>query len=177
MRNLKVTRVKDSSVGFLASGKRKEIKRTYLKKLSEYLTATLPESVKTYTAATKKLIKAQGDPGTPSYKTGGQVAIETDLVNEVLIRVIYGETPEKFKERVDVIVVARKFYPVNFFRRMNRSSNVLQYVLGLKSQFQIKEMMKDPKLLAEVEEVEKYFAYLKNCLTTGVIPLLDAKTK
>jgi hypothetical protein len=188
MRNLKIKKIDKTNVGYVVRevgvkpngdvilAKEKEVVRTYLKQIATYLDTTLPESVKTYVAASKKLILAHGKKGDSDYKPGGLRAVEAGLVDEIIIRVVYGTTPEKFKLKEEVIVVARETYPVNFFRRMKRSSNILEYIAGLQNQFGMKEMKKDPKLAENVVAVDKYFKDLYNCLITGVVPMQDIKT-
>lgn len=169
MRKAEVTKIPDSTVGYIVSGRKKEVKRTYLKKLAEYLDATLPQSVRQYRAIHKKRIESDGK------KSGGQLAIDEGLVNEAIIRSMYNTTPEEFAKKETVVVIGVALHPINFFRRLKRAKSVYHYVMSLKNQFGIEEMKKDPKLKEEVEEIDSYFKYLKTCLATGVIPLLDAK--
>tara|TARA_R110000764_G_scaffold20407_8_gene52445 strand:+ start:728 stop:1246 length:519 start_codon:yes stop_codon:yes gene_type:complete len=165
MKNLKQTKIKDTSVAYLAAGKARELKKSYLKGFAEYLTTTLPPELKYYQIKVIKTIRADGD------KPGGLVAIEKNLVDETVIKTLFGDSVEEFKQRDSVRLLVNEVLPINFYRRLKRSTNIFEYICNLERKFSLQNAKTDEELVA-AKGVIDYFTYLKQCLQSGVIPLV-----
>ncbi len=167
---IKITQVPDTSVATVTGSSKKEVRRGYLKQLAKYLEATLPPQLKFYTIPTVKTIRSKDG------KTGGEIAVEQNLVDIMVITTIFGSTEEEFKKRKEVTLRVNETNPVNFFRRLKRaykSNSLFDYIESLRRELVI--IPKNDEEKEQLEDINKYFTYINKCLSTGVTPLLIDK--
>ena len=142
MKNLKKIKIKDTSVAYVTGGKTKELKRSYLKGLASYLEATLPPELKLYGIRVVKTIRAVGD------KPGGLVAVEGNLIDELSITALFGETVEEFQKRDSVRLLVHEALPINFYRRLKKCGNLHEFVCNLERKINLQNAKTDEDLIA-----------------------------
>ena len=88
----------------------------------------------------------------------------------------FGNTEEEFKKRESVTLLLNVPYPVNFFRRLKRShksNSLFDYIEGLRRDLVL--IPKNEEEEKQLEDINKYFTYVRTCLSAGVVPLLTTK--
>lgn len=167
---VKITQVPDTSVATIAGSSRKEVTRGYLKELAKYLEATLPEQSKVYRVRTTKTIISKDG------KTGGEIAVEQNLVDPMVMSTFFGNTEEEFKKREAVTLLVNVPNPVNFFRRLkkaHKSNSLFDYIESLRRDLVL--IPKNEEEEKQLEDINKYFTYVRTCLSAGVVPVLINK--
>mgnify|MGYP000052997054 FL=1 len=167
---IKITQVPDTLVASITGSSKKAVTRGYLKQMAEYLTKTLPPQSKVYTIRTTKTIISEDG------KTGGEIAFEQNLVDPMVMSTFFGNTEEEFKKRESVTLLLNVPYPVNFFRRLKRShksNSLFDYIEGLRRDLVL--IPKNEEEEKQLEDINKYFTYVRTCLSAGVVPLLTTK--
>lgn len=167
---IKIIQVPDTTVAKITGSSIKAITRGYLKELAKYLEATLPPQSKIYTVRTTKTIESKDG------KTGGEIAIEQNLVDHVVMNTIFHDTAESFKKREAVTLLVNVPNPVNFFRRLKRahkSNSLFDYIEGLRRNLVL--IPKNEEEEKQLEDINKYFTYIRTCLSAGVVPVLTTK--
>jgi len=167
---IKITQLPDTSVATITGSSRKAVTRGYLKELAKYLEATLPEQSKVYRIRTTKTIISEGG------KTGGEIAVEQNLVDPMVMSAFFGNTEEEFKKREEVTLLVNALNPVNFFRRLKRaheSNSLFDYIESLRRDLVLVPKNEDEE--KQLEDINKYFIYINACISNGVIPILTIK--
>ena len=170
MRNLKKTikKIKGTTVGVVnAKCSLKEVKAAYLKAFAKYLEATLPEELKYYSVRTTKVI------GPEDGLKGGAVALKKNLIDDMTIRIVFGQEPAQFKERESVQLLVNVPHPINYYRRLKKSTNVFEFIQIMRRRYDVKD--EEAALSEALADINKYFDYLEQCLREGVIPLTNIK--